>query len=225
MQKRYTLLLPGFLLLLMLACSTPSFALESSQSARPQKQFVNPRSMLQPTIQEERKQVKATVAKEKEAFKQKLQEIRDVHKKQIVERIDTRLPQINERSTTRMQHALTEMATRVTTMKETAKKLSDQGADVTAIDAAIATADAAVSSASAAVTEQMAKEYTLTITTEENLRLTIGPVVKQMTTDLKATYASVVAAHLAVVKAESMLKPLSHTTLPTGTTTATDAAK
>ena len=107
----------------------------------------------------------------REEFKEKLQTVRDERKKKIVERADAKLTEINKRRTDAMVRHLDKMG-------EILAKVKVRGGDTTA-------AEAAVVEARSAVAAQAAKTYTITVSTEDKLRINVGETMKVLTTDLR----------------------------------------
>ncbi|KKU02512.1 MAG: hypothetical protein UX99_C0007G0015 [Candidatus Amesbacteria bacterium GW2011_GWB1_47_26] len=107
----------------------------------------------------------------REEFKQKLQTVKDERKKKIVERADAKLAEINKRRTDAMTRHLDKMS-------EILAKVKARGGDTTA-------AEAAVAEARSAVAAQAAKVYTITITTEDKLKINVGETMKALITDLR----------------------------------------
>jgi len=111
------------------------------------------------------------VQQKREEFKQKVENIRDERKKKIVERVDAKIVEINKRRTDAMVRHLDKMG-------EILVKVKAQGGDTTA-------AEAAVAEARSAVAIQAAKTYTITISTEDKLRINVGETLKVLMTDLR----------------------------------------
>ena len=113
----------------------------------------------------------ATPGAKREEFKQKVENIRDERKKKIVERVDAKLAEINKRRTDAMTRHLDKMS-------EILAKVKLRGGDTTA-------AEAAVAEARSAVAVQAAKTYTITISTEDKLKINVGETMKVLMTDLR----------------------------------------
>ena len=88
-----------------------------------------------------------------------------------MERADAKLAEINKRRTDAMTRHLDKMS-------EILAKVKARGGDTTA-------AEAAVAEARSAVAAQAAKVYTITITTEDKLKINVGETMKALITDLR----------------------------------------
>lgn len=132
----------------------------------------------------------------RQEFKNKLQTVKDEGKRKIVERIDVKLAEINKRRTDAMTRHLDKMS-------EILAKVKLRGGDTTA-------AEAAVADARSAVVAQAAKTYTITISTEDKLKINVGETMKALMTDLRKLHeGKIVPARKAVSDAISRVKPVS----------------
>mgnify|MGYP001602945732 CR=1 FL=1 len=110
-----------------------------------------------------------------------IKNIRNEKKRAVVENLDKRFAEVNAKRTSQMTKHLdkmTEILTKVT--------------------GDTASASSAIQTARDANTAQAAKVYTITITTEKNLKMDVGKVRSQLEADLKAVHQLVVAARRAV---------------------------
>ena len=110
----------------------------------------------------------------RDGFRAKLKTIRDEKKRAIVERLDTRFNEVNAKRTS-------EMGKHLDKMTEILGRVSPE-----------------IQTARDANTAQAAKVYTITISTEKNLKIDVGKVRSQLEADLKAVHELVVAARTAV---------------------------
>lgn len=156
----------------------------------------------------------------KAAFMEKLATLKDTQKRTLVEKIDTRIGEVNQKRTTQMTKALMLMNKILTELTNKAVLAKTQGQDTTKLNLAISSAQTAVKSAETAVTTQAAKEYTITITTENALRTTVGATTRTLQTDLRNTHASVTNAKQKVILAVGELIDLK-----TSDKNASDSAK
>lgn len=131
-------------------------------------------------VREIRDQNREEMKAKREEFKQKLQTVRDERKKKIVEQADAKLTEINKRRTDAMVRHLDKMG-------EILAKVKVRGGDTTA-------AEAAVAAARSAVVAQAAKTYTITISTEDKLKINVGETMKALKTDLQAVHQKIVDA-------------------------------
>lgn len=148
------------------------------------------RQQMKDAVQAKRLKLNAIVKAKREEFKAKLQTIRDEKKKALVERIDTKLTNINVKHTDRFTQVLSNLQTLLDKISLTATEAS--------VLADIATAQAAIDSAKLAVENQAARTYTITISTENDLRLDVGIVTNQLRQELVTTHKLVVDAKQAV---------------------------
>lgn len=162
----------------------------------------------------------AKILAERESYKEKLKTIKDERKKSLVEKINNGITNANKNRTTEMSESLKKMNSILERISSKAAVLKSEGKDTTSLDASITTAKASVTSAQSAVAAQAAKEYPITITSEEKLKTDINPVVLQFKTDIKATFDKVLTAKKDTYSAARALGALTQlTTTPTITST------
>jgi len=126
----------------------------------------------------------------------KVQTVRDERKRKIVERVDAKLVEINKRRTDAMTRHLDKIS-------EILVKVKARGGDTVV-------AEAAVADARIAVAAQAAKIYTMTISTEDKLKINVGETMKALTTDLRNLHeGKMVPARKAVSDAIKSVKPVS----------------
>lgn len=134
----------------------------------------------------------------REAFKKNLEKIRDENKQQILEKLDGKMKEVNVKQTGLMQHSLDKLSTILNEMSVKAASASAQGADTGGFDAAFASAEAAITEAREKIVSQAAKEYIVSITTEDALLESVGATRSQLESDLHTTRESVKRAKDAV---------------------------
>ena len=147
-------------------------------------------------------------SKVNEEFRQKLALIKDGRKKKIVENLSTKIPAMNKHATNRMTEVLTRLQKRLDMLLEKITKAKSEGKDTTSAESAYSKANTDLTAAIAAVSAQSAKTYSITLTTEDALRLAIGPVIKQLRANLKLTHSSVVTALKSIKSAEKEVRKL-----------------
>lgn len=175
--------------------------------------IVDPKSAFEIT-EEMKNQSRASASAE---FKMKLKDIRDTKKQKKVDRINSRLPEINKKRTDQMLEVLTKMTEILNRIDE--KSNQRNRGDRGNLLALIGKAQIAIDTAKAEVTLQSQKEYIVTITTEGELKLTVGKTVSGMEQDLRATREKVISARKAVVDAFSALMQLKGGSEATGSAT------
>lgn len=167
---------------------------------------------LKPTIGQEKKDFREQIKTEKETikeqfktareeFKTKLEGIKDENKKAIVERVNNKLTNVNANRTAHFNKVLDLLQKHLDRVKTQAGELKTKGKDTTEVDAAVVAAQATIDSARSTVSTQTAKQYVITITTEDNLRNDVGKTMKQLQQDLQTTKDAVMKAKEALIKA------------------------
>lgn len=134
-------------------------------------------------IKQKRLELKEIIASKQAEFKEKLKIIRDEKKKLIVTNINTKLAELNTKHTDRYIKVL-----------ENLQKILDAITN----DADKVNAQQAIETAKTAVEAQATKIYSVTITTEETLRINVGQTISQLNKDLSTTYKTVITAKQAV---------------------------
>jgi hypothetical protein len=179
---------------------------------------------VRPTIHEAMKDAKTELHDKMEAarteFKTKLLEIKDAKKQSIVTNIDARINNINKNRTDEMSKRLERLTAILTKISTKEGELTAAGKNTATLKSDITTATAAINLAITAVSDQAAKDYVVTLTTDTALKTNVSSTIKQFMTDIKAVYTKVVAAQAAVLKAHTDLAKLTGVS-PTPTTTVT----
>jgi Mg2+ and Co2+ transporter CorA len=131
-------------------------------------------------------------------FRTRLSTIRDEKKKAIVDRTDKRIVEINLSRTNIMTRHIAKIEEVLNKIETRAIEVEKRGKDIGAVRAAIVTSRTAIASAKSAIAAQIAKTYTIDVTTEDKL----GPAVSSPRTafakDLQAAHQSVVTARKSV---------------------------
>ena len=153
---------------------------------------------LKSAIEAKRTELRDKIKAKKEELKTQLQKIKDERKKQIVERIDARIDTLNERMTGHYLKVLEQIEDVLGRVATRADKAAANGADITAVKAAIAKAQTTIASARAAATAQAGKTYQIAVTVDNNLRVDVGKARQALRTDLVSVREAVKAAHMAV---------------------------
>lgn len=147
-------------------------------------------------------------SKRKEEFQKRIVTIKDEKKQVLVERLDGKFTALNLRQTTRMKERLDRLTSIVSRLQNRVNQLKTNGQNTTSAETALTTAQTAIQTSMNAVATQASKEYAPQITTEENLRQTVGITSQQLKTDLTTTHKTVITAHQAVVKAHQSIVAL-----------------
>lgn len=137
----------------------------------------------------------------KAANKQKMAEIKDAKKKEIVNRVTEKMQTLSTKRLDIFTEQLAKMGTILDTLtdKQTAQSAATGANErTTRVNSAIAAARTAIEKARTAVTNQAAKSYTVTITTEANLGTDVRKSISSVEFDLKAVNETVKVARSAV---------------------------
>lgn len=146
----------------------------------------------------------------RDQFKTKLAQIKDTRKQTLVSRIDSRIAEINIRRTKEMTMSLTKLSAIL-------DRVVAKSATITPADSEdhLSTARAKIATAQAAVTTQQAKQYVISLTTDDALGTVVAATMKTFSTDLKTTHQTVVDAKQAVIEAIKALELDQSDTSPT----------
>ncbi len=162
-----------------------------------------------------REEYKSAVAENNQArmdsraeFKEKLAGLKDERKKKIVAKLDTHFATVNKRATDRFLETLDKLTEILTRLQTKATEAKTAGKDTTEAQANITAAQTAISAAKTAVTAQTGKTYTITISTEDKLRMDVGETISGMQTDLRTVHKLVTDAKQATVKAARSVNAL-----------------
>jgi hypothetical protein len=137
----------------------------------------------------------------REMFQVKLAGIKDAGKRTIVERVQNRLTQVNTVRCDVMTRHLVVMVNILDRISGKSNELAAAGKDVSPLASAVSSARVVIEDAQSAVAAQAAKDYTITITTENALRNNVLAIRKSLETDLLAAHRKVVLARKAVSSA------------------------
>lgn len=141
-------------------------------------------------------------------FKEKLAELKDTRKKALVEKLDTRFANVNKKATDRFLETLSKLTEVLNRIQTKATEAKTAGKDTAEAQTAITTAQAALANAKTAVSTQAGKTYTITISTEDKLRMDVGTTVSALHTDLRTVHKLVTEAKQAAVKAARLVNAL-----------------
>ena len=156
------------------------------------------REELKQRIENKREELKDKIEAKREVLKERLKTIKDERKKQVVEKIDKSLDALNDRMTKHFLDVLEKLEDILVRISERADKAEIDGIDVSLVDVAVVSAQAAIDSAKLTVEAQAGKTYTLTVSTEDKLRVDVGKARQALHADLKAVHETVKKAKEAV---------------------------
>lgn len=142
-------------------------------------------------------------------FKEKMSELKDERKKNIIEKLDTRFAAVNKKATDHFTQVLDRMSAVLAKIKTKAVEAKAAGRrDTATLDADIVIAENLISSAKFEITQQADKEYVITLSTEDKLRMDVGKTASSLHADLRDVHKTVIEAKQAVMKAASDLAQL-----------------
>jgi len=159
------------------------------------------REELKDRLEQKREELKDRIETKREELKQRLEKIKNETKKRVVEKIDKSLDALNERMTKHFISTLEKLEDVLARIGERTSDAADKGIDVSSVDLAIVAAQTAINEAKASVEAQAAKNYSLTISTEDKLKTDIGKTRQLLHEDLKVVYEKVKVARNAVHEA------------------------
>lgn len=136
------------------------------------------------TVETKRAELKKRIEDERVKLKERLAKIKDERKKALVEKIAKQLNDLNEN---RVKH-FTEFLDKLDKVLDRIISRTDKAAekaDVGAVRSGIEAAKAAIVAAREAVKVQAAKTYTVTVTTEDKLKVDVGAARKALHDDLQ----------------------------------------
>lgn len=158
----------------------------------------------------------------REKFKTRLQTIKNERKQKTVEGIDQKIATHNTRWVNHWNEVLGRLREIVAKIQTNADRAEENGKDISGVENKIGAANAAIESAQAAVNTQAGKTYTISITSENNLREDVQPVIEQFKEDVKTVLESVKTARKAVQEAFKSLRDIHGTDAPKTSTESGD---
>lgn len=176
------------------------------------KQLTTARQEIKTTAMEAKETMHQEISQARTNFKTKLTEIKDTKKQEIVTNLDNRIATINKNRTDEMSKRLDRLTTILGKISTKEATLKSEGKNTVTLASDIAAALTSIDAAKQAVTDQSAKDYVMTITTDTALRSSASTTIKQFMTDIKAVFLKVTSTQKAVVKAYQDLGALQGTT-------------
>ncbi|MFA7286523.1 MAG: hypothetical protein WC052_02590 [Patescibacteria group bacterium] len=181
---------------------------DASKPRALEQRLENHRRTLNDDVSKARLEVKDLREKQREELKEKVEGLRDARKKAAVERIAANLDRANEKAVERYGEALDRLDLVIAKIEKRISDLSAKGVVVTEVTTLLTAAKAKIVAARSALVTQSAKTYPLTITTEENLGVTVAAARQTLHSDLKVVQEAVVAARESLTSVLSALRLL-----------------
>ena len=149
-------------------------------------------------LEDRREKAKETFKTQRETFQKQLQTIRDEKKKILVDRLNKNFNEVNKKRTDQMLKYLTKVSEVLDKVRSRAAVAKAKGKDTSSVDAAITKAQGDIDKAKSAIIAQAGKDYTVTISSEDNLRTDVGTTMKSLQGDSQVVRDLVIAAHKSV---------------------------
>lgn len=140
--------------------------------------------------------IRTRIASREAELKTRLNKFKDKKKAEIAERINKNLNNINQNRTDEMSKHLDIMSGILDRLEARAGKTTE-----------ITESRAMIASASSAVKGQAQKDYTVTVTTEKNIKTDLGKIMTQLQQDLRVVRKQVIDAKQSVAYAIRKAKP------------------
>lgn len=156
-------------------------------------------------IEANKEKLKKVAEQRKTQLQQKLKNIKDVKKKQAVENVNDKILELNDRTTNHFLDVLTKLERALNNISSRIEKAEASGLAVSSAKTAIVDAQKAIDESKQAVKVQAEKIYSISITTENNLKVDVGKTRQSLHTDLKAVFETVKKAREAVHKTATTL--------------------
>lgn len=175
------------------------------------------REEFQNKIQAIKEELKTKLEDAKNKLQVKLEKIKDRKKADSVQKINDQLQKLNERWTDHFTDVLGHLSDVLMKISTRTDKLSASGINVVSVVNAMNTASSTIASARTAVATQAAKVYTITITTDKNLKTDVGKSRQALHSDLVKLRDVVFGARNAVHNAVQELEKVATSTHATST--------
>lgn len=150
------------------------------------KQLGTNRDEAKKRLEAAREAAKEVAQVKRENLKKRLGEIKDERKKERAARLDEQMNRLNDRWTTHFTNVLNKLEDILGKIQVRADKAAALGKDISAVKTATDSAKAVIASARTAVETQAKKDYTITFTSEEQLRAAFKAAKDQLHKDLTA---------------------------------------
>lgn len=137
------------------------------------------------TIEQKREELKAKIEMEKEQLRERLMKIKDGKKREIVERISQQIADLNKKITDHFSDALVKLENVLVNINDRADKTEAKGLNVDSVSLAINSAKSKIENARVAIQTQASKLYSITVSSENALKLDVGVSRQALQNDLK----------------------------------------
>jgi Skp family chaperone for outer membrane proteins len=184
----------------------PVFAVDATSSTTRREALAQKLEARKDSIADKIAAMKEKIASKEAALKTRLAAFKDKRKAEIADRVNTNLNRINENQTAQMQQHLSRMSEILAKLEARVVAGSSEIKDPLVAKAAIASSRASIATASSAVTEQSQKDYTITVTSESQVRLDAQKVRDSLKTDIMGTRKLVIEAKQSVADAIRIAK-------------------
>lgn len=155
---------------------------------------------------EKKKIVSEEIFKEKrDRFKMKVAEIKDVRKKILLTNLDTKIAMINKKRTEEMTKIIKRLREVLAKIESRATGFELSESEKSELETAVNEAKVAIDNAETSVIAQAEKQYIAEITTESELKDSLGAIVKQMEKDLQDVNMIILAAKKSLSNAGKLL--------------------
>lgn len=158
---------------------------------------------MDPTMADKMADFKERLATRSAALKQKLAKFKDKAKATRVENINENLNTVNANVTSAMEKNLSDIQTALQKLKTKAAAAASEGKDITSLSSDIAKVETEWSEASDALNVQMAKDYTIAVTSESTVKTDAQNARNTLRTDLKSVHTAVKESRSALADAVS----------------------
>jgi hypothetical protein len=146
-------------------------------------------------------------AKRKE-FQEEIQQMRDARKKRALENIDTKMTDLNTKFTKNMLTGLEKLTEILADLEIKAHELKTAEVDTVAVDKAIVHAKAVIEEAKLLILDQASKDYVITMTGEDLLKVNAGATIQEMQKDLQTLRTKILEVKKSVSEAARQLKTI-----------------
>jgi len=182
-------------------------------------EFQEKRSMLRIESKEMREGKMAEAKEMRETkraeLKAKLGIVKDERKQKSVLKIEESIAKLNTNITTRLTELLNKVDDVLVKLSTRADEREVAGVDVSVVRSAIVSAESSIAAVRTSIENQIGQVYTLTVSTEANLRADVGETRKALHADLQGLKAEMKSAHESVRAVAKALKDLPRPTVET----------
>ncbi len=159
-------------------------------------------------LEQARETVKTNIEAKRTELKKKLEVVKSDAKKQAVERVDKEFERINTKQVENFNKVLVRLDEVLKKVVSRTDKAEASGKSVSGVRGTIASAETAIAGAREKVVLQAGKSYTITVTTEGELRIAVEDARQALKGDLVAVQASMKGAQEALKSAVTALSTI-----------------